>query len=92
MITNLLLSPEPSRFSDSCLFLSQYKLQRAQCPFEVICIKEIRKIRVGERLKVDKVLSWDTGTILYFIGGKLYPHHNFRFNPPTHFVLTNLQY
>ncbi|MFD3003093.1 hypothetical protein ACFS7Z_22210 [Pontibacter toksunensis] len=91
MITNLLLNPEPSRMDDSCLFMSKYKLQRAHCPFEVVCIKEIRKITVGEKLRVDKVLSWHSGVVLFFIKGKLYPHSHFSYRPPTQFVATGIK-
>ncbi|MBJ6119006.1 hypothetical protein JAO76_12435 [Pontibacter sp. BT310] len=88
MLTKYLLSAEPSEFSDSCLFLSAFRLQRAYCPFQVVCIKAIRSIEEGERKRVDKVLSWNTGTILFYIQGKLYPHHHFSYRPPTQFVAT----
>lgn len=91
MITKYLLNPEPSRFSDSCLFLSKYKLQRAYCPFEVVCTKAIRKLNEGEKLRVDRILSWDSGVILFFIQGKLYPHSHFSYKPPTQFVATGIK-
>lgn len=91
MLSKLLLSPEPSRFSNSCLFLSKYKLQRAHCPFDVICIKPIRDIGIGDRKQVDKVLSWDSVVILYFIKGKLYPHSHFSYKPPVQFVATGIK-
>jgi hypothetical protein len=90
MLTKYLLSAEPSEFSDSCLFLSPFRLQRAYCPFQVVCIRTIRGIGDGERKWVDRVLSWDTGTILYSIQGKLYPHHHFSYRPPTQFVATGV--
>jgi hypothetical protein len=90
MSANALLRKSPDEFSSSCLFISKYKLQRVYCPFQVVCIKSIRNISEGEKKKVDKVLSWDTGTILYFIEGKLYPHHSFKLYLPLNFVLTGL--
>ncbi|WP_461492082.1 hypothetical protein, partial [Pontibacter sp. HJ8] len=90
MISNALLSPEPSRFSTSCLFLSRYRLQRAHCPFDVICIRPIRDISVGEKKQVVKVLNWGSGVILFFIKGKLYPHSHFSYKPPTQFVATGI--
>jgi hypothetical protein len=91
MSANALLTREPDEFSSSCLFISRYRLQRIYCPFQVICIKPIRNISKGEKKQVDKVLSWDTGTILYFIEGKLYPHHSFKLHSPRYFVMTGLE-
>jgi hypothetical protein len=91
MSAKALLSRQPAEFSSSCLFISKFRLQRVHCPFQVICIKPVRNIKEGEKKQVDKVLSWDTGTILYFIEDKLYPHHSFNLQPPRYFVMTNLE-
>lgn len=90
-LTKLLLNPESHSFSDSCLFMSKYKLQRVHCPFQVSCVKAIRDIKVGESKAVDKILSSDSGLLLYFIGGKLYPHNYFSYTPPTQFVATGIK-
>ncbi len=91
MITKFLLKPEPNNFSNSCLFVSKYHIQRVYCPFKVLCTQNIRGIRKGEELQVDRILSWDNGTILYSIQSKLYPHHHFKYIPPYYYIITGLE-
>jgi hypothetical protein len=92
MNINLLLAAGPQGGADSCLFLSKDRLQRVFCPFQVVCVEPVRQVTPGDYKRVDKVLGWGYWTLLYFIEGKLYPHHFFRFQPPCLFTNVVIEY
>lgn len=76
---------------DSCLFHSEHKLYRVQCPFLVTSLKDTGLFLKGEKLEVHQVLDGILGQLLYKVEGKLYPHHYFSYSPPHHLTITRLK-
>jgi len=53
-------------------FLSPKGLFKLVTPFEVICVKDIKNIKVGDKIIVAQVKSTNDGQLVYEIQGELY--------------------
>jgi len=65
--------------SESVLFVGVNGLFKVRTPFIVSCVSPTAVHKVGERVKVFKVIKDDDYELLYLTGKGYYNHHYFHF-------------
>jgi hypothetical protein len=64
---------------ETILFVGTQGLFRVVIPFEVVVVRTIDILSVGDYVRVYRVIAGSDDELLYYIRKKYYSHHNFHY-------------